>query len=313
MHRLFHGVEVFFDGLSSIRWEFIALAIACHLVKLASVSRSWRNIVAVAYPGKQVRWRSILGAYAAGVGINAILPARSGEAMKLYLAKRGVEGSTYPTLTSTLVVQTLFDSALATLLLLWAAVLGVLPGLDLLPKLPSLDFSWAFDHPKATAIILAIVAATAGIAGQWLVDNVAGLRARFAQGFEVLRQPRVYLTRVVPWQLADWSLRVVTIFCFLNAFGIEATLRNALLVQVSQSVATAFPFTPAGAGTEQALVVYVLRGHASSTALLGFSVGMKLTLIATNAAVGFVAIGLMLRRFHWRPPALDVEEERAPA
>ena len=93
--------------------------------------------------------------------------------------------------------------------------------------------------------------------------------------------------------MLDWSLRLVTVFFFLKAFGIPATARNALLVQVSQSLATIFPVSPAGIGTEQALLVYVFRNVTSKGVALSFSVGMRVTLIVVNAIVGFSAILLM--------------------
>ena len=51
---------------------------------------------------------------------------------------------------------------------------------------------------------------------------------------------------------------------FLHAFDMPATLRNTLLTQATQSVATALPLTPAGIGTEQALLVYIFLGSATS-------------------------------------------------
>src|SRR5262249_41805281 len=98
---------------------------------------------------------------------------------------------------------------------------------------------------------------------------------------------------VAPWQLLDWTLRLVTVFFFLRAFHIPATVHNALLVQVSQSLATIFPISPAGIGTEQALLVYIFRNVTTKSLALSFSVGMRVTLIIVNAIVGFTAILLM--------------------
>ena len=126
------------------------------------------------------------------------------------------------------------------------------------------------------------------------------LLATRAPGFRVLGDPPRYLRSVVVWQVADWTLRLATVYWFLRAFGLPATLHNALLVQVSQSLSTVFPFSPAGIGTEQALILYVLRGKATRTALLRFSVGMRLTLIVVNVVVGFTAIVLTMRTLRWR-------------
>jgi uncharacterized membrane protein YbhN (UPF0104 family) len=85
-------------------------------------------------------------------------------------------------------------------------------------------------------------------------------------------------------------------------------LHNALLVQVSQSLATILPVSPAGIGTEQALLVYVFRNVTTKSMALSFSVGMRVTLIVVNAVVGFGAILLMTGTLHVRRAA---EADRA--
>ena len=75
----------------------------------------------------------MLGAYLAGVGVNAIIPARGGDVLKLYLVHHRVEGTTYPTLGATLIVETLFDLVVAAGILAWALTIGVLPGLGVTP------------------------------------------------------------------------------------------------------------------------------------------------------------------------------------
>ncbi|MBA2331321.1 MAG: flippase-like domain-containing protein [Actinobacteria bacterium] len=102
------------------------------------------------------------------------------------------------------------------------------------------------------------------------------------------------------WQAGDWLLRFVTIWFFLGAFGIEQSVRNVLLVQVTQSLATLVPISPGGIGTEQAFIVFVFKGTVARSALLAFSVGMKLTLTVVNATVGFTALFLILGHVRWR-------------
>ncbi len=134
-----------------------------------------------------------------------------------------------------------------------------------------------------------------GLLGIWLARHVANFRQRVAQAFRVMSPPTRYLRRVATWQAADWGLRLVTIWFMLDAFDIPQSLENAGLVQVSQSVATLFPITPGGLGTEQAFLLYVLSGVAPASVLLAFSVGARLTLTITNVVAGFTAIGLTLR------------------
>jgi uncharacterized membrane protein YbhN (UPF0104 family) len=76
---------------------------------------------------------------------------------------------------------------------------------------------------------------------------------------------------------------------------------------VSQSVATLFPITPGGLGTEQAFLLYVLSGVASAATLLAFSVGARLTITITNVVAGFTAIVLTLRTVRFRK-ALDLQQ-----
>ena len=295
IHSVLHAIGVFFHHLATVEWKWLAIGILCHLCKLVAVSRAWQNIIQAAYPDRPVRWPQMFGSYVAGTGVNAIIPARGGDVVRLFLAKRRIEGSTYTTLVSTSLLQTLFDMLVASCFILWAVTQHVLPGLDVLrsPSLPSLDYSWAFRHPTAGLILFGLLLLFGTALVAWVAERVEEFRAKVAQGFAAFRDRSYYLRRVVFWQVIDWTLRIATVFFFLRAFGIPATLRNALLVQVSQSLATIFPVSPAGIGTEQALLLYIFRNVTSKSMALSFSVGMRVTLIIVNAVVGFAAILLM--------------------
>jgi uncharacterized membrane protein YbhN (UPF0104 family) len=308
IHSVVHAIGVFFGHLTAVEWKWIGLAVAAQAVKLMAASKAWRNIVKAAYPKQRVRWLTMFGAYVAGTGVNAIIPARGGDAVKLFIAKRRIEGSTYTTLISTVLLQTLFDMVVASCFILWAITQGSLPGLHVLPHLPALDYGWAFRHPTIGLILFVALLLFGGLLLIWIVERIEDFRERFAQGFSALRDRRYYALRVVPFQLADWSLRLTAVFCFLHAFGVPATLRNALLVQVSQSLATILPFSPGGIGTEQAFLVYLFRNVTSHSQALSFSVGMRVSLTVVNAALGFTAILIMLKTLRFRQ-AVDAGEE----
>jgi len=305
IHSVLHALGVFLHHLASVEWKWLAIGILFHLCKLLAVSRAWRNIVQAAYPDRQVRWRQMFGAYVAGTGVNAIIPARGGDVVRLFLAKRRIDGSTYTTLVSTSLLQTLFDIVVAGCFILWAITQHVLPGFNVLksPRLPALDWGWAFRHPTAGLILVGLLLLLGTALVAWVVERVEEFKAKFAQGFRAFHDRSYYLRRVAFWQLVDWSLRLATVFFFLRAFGIPATLHNALLVQVSQSLATIFPISPGGIGTEQALLVYIFRNVTTKSMALSFSVGMRVTLILVNAIVGFTAILLMTGTLHIRRTA----------
>ncbi len=90
-------------------------------------------------------------------------------------------------------------------------------------------------------------------------------------------------------------LRLASVYWMLRAFHVPATVHNALLVQIAQSLSTLLPLTPGGAGTEQGLLLYLFRGKVGRTALLSFSVGAHIAFVVVNIALGAVAVALMTR------------------
>ena len=298
INSIWHAVGVFWEHLSDLGWGALAIGIALHVLRLLCVSAAWRNIVQAAYPKTPVPRRSILGAVFAGVGVNAIIPARSGDAVRVFLAKRSVPGSTYVTIAATLLALSVFDFLMASSLVIWAAASGYLPGQDVLG--PSFDFGWVVRNPatflKGIGIILVILL----VVLLWFAEQIGDFRRRLAQGFSIFKDRQAYLRGVILWQVADWLLRFAAVLFFLHAFGLPGTVHNALLVQVSAALASLLPISPSGIGTEQASLLYLFGGQIGGAALVTFSVGMRVTLIVVNTALGFATILITLRTLRWR-------------
>jgi uncharacterized membrane protein YbhN (UPF0104 family) len=301
MGEVLHAIGVFFAPLAAVKFTALGLAVVAHILKTMCTSRAWRNTIAAAYPEEPVPWRGIWAAYLAGVGVNAIVPVRAGDAVRLYLTHRAVPGSTYTTLASTMLVLSFFDMGMALLIFAYALTLGVLPGVGSLGKLPGFDFGFIAANPEFSFVLVLVLLIFGVIGALWLRVHIAEFKVRVRQGFTVLRDRSRYAREVALWQAGDWLLRFVAIWFFLDAFGIEQSIRNVLLVQVTQSLATLVPISPGGIGTEQAFIVYVFKGTGiGSATLLAFSVGMKLTLITTNVILGFGALFLTLGHVDWR-------------
>jgi uncharacterized membrane protein YbhN (UPF0104 family) len=312
--EFFHAVRVFGEQLAAVRWQFLALALATHLVRLALRSYAWQTILRASYPGSRVRYRSVLGSYLAGVGINSIIPARAGDVVKLYLIRHRIEGSSYATLAPTLVMETLFDALVAGGFIVWAAAIGVLPTHQVYSRLPSVDWGFFVKHLRWTEIALAVLAGGLVIGLIVFVESGGEMRARFMRGFAILREPRRLLAGVILPQALSWVLRVASLYYLLEAFRVHASIHNALLALVVDSLSTLFPATPGGAGTKQGLIVYLFRGEAySKSLLLAFSVGANIALTAFNAVCGFVALWMMARTISWRriKTAQAAEQEQA--
>ena len=228
-------------------------------------SRAWRNTLAAAYPDEPVRWRSIYAAYLSGVGVNAIIPARAGDAVRLFLAHRAFPAA--PTRRSPRRSSCSRSSTppLALLIFAYALTHGVLPASARSASLPGFDFGFFADNPSSRAILLVVArdlrrrSASSGRA----CTSTSSRRAS-ARGSPCCddRDARTS-ARSPPGRRATGLLRFVAIWFFLGAFGIQQSLRNVLLVQVTPSLATLVPISPGGIGTEQAFIVYVFSGTGS--------------------------------------------------
>ena len=202
--------------------------------------------------------------------------------MKIYLAKQSVPNSTYPAVTSSFFVESLFDITVGSLVMLFALTQGVLPSLPSLPDIGAFDLSFWADHPRFALFTITFI--TVGLLVLYAVLSIRAVVfwRRVRQGVVILTDFRRYLRQVAAWQGAAWVLRFFSFFFFLEAFNIGGSVENALLVMSVQALSTLTPFTPGGAGAQQALLVYVFRDKASRTAVLAYSVGQQIAIAAFN-------------------------------
>ena len=284
------AVQAFGERLAAVDWTWLALAVVLGWLNLALRSRAWQSILRAAMPDQRIRYRTAFGAYCAGVGVNAIIPARAGDVVKMFLVKRTTPGAGYPVLVGSLVAETLFDMVVAGGLIIWALTAGILPGVRL-PDIPAFEFSLMFRHPSVTLAVVVILAVAALI----LAARVRAFWQEFGRGLAIVRTPVSYLRSVVTFQALGWGCRVGAAACFLLAFHVPASVQNALIVQVAGSLGSLLPATPGGLGPKQALLVVMLAGSAGRTDVLAFSAGMELTLVAANALLGFTCLAVMVR------------------
>ena len=141
-----------------------------------------------------------------------------------------------------------------------------------------------------------------------LAHRVRRFWARVRQGLVILTEPRRYLREVAAWQGLGWVCRFAGFWFFLEAFGIGGSVGNVLLVMSVQAIANIVPFTPGGAGAQQALLVATLHGP-SRTAVLSFSVGTQIAMAAWSVVLGFAAILLVFRTTDWRGLIKQAQED----
>jgi uncharacterized membrane protein YbhN (UPF0104 family) len=312
--EFFHALRVFGDHLAAVRWELLAIGLGLHLLRLVLRAIAWRAILLAAYPGAKLRLRTVFGAYVAGVGVNSVAPGRGGDLVKLYLIKHRLPGARYATLAPTLVAETVLDFFVAGALMVWALSIGVLPTHEVYSKLPTVDWKFFLRHEHATAIALLFVAAAGLIAFVLVAEHGGELLARIRQGFAIFFDGRRLFFGVIVPQSLSWGLRVASIYYFLRAFEVPASIHNALLVMVVDSLATLFPATPGGAGTKQGLIVFLFKDvSVSKSLLLAFSVGMNIAIVVFNLLLGMLAIVLMARTLSFRRLRVQARGEQAAA
>ena len=115
-------------------------------------ARASFNILRAAYPTERIRFQRIWGAYFAGYGFNAVIPARGGDVVRLFLTKNSVPNSSYPAVAATFVVELIFDVAMGSLILLFAFTQGVFPKPPDFAKLNAFDLSYLAQHPQLHAV-----------------------------------------------------------------------------------------------------------------------------------------------------------------
>jgi uncharacterized membrane protein YbhN (UPF0104 family) len=311
-NSFFNAAEAFFENLSRIDWSALALALVFLLAMQLARAWAWRNVLRAAYPGEPIPFLQLGAAYLAGAGINAILPARAGDVTKVFLVKRQIPGSSYPAVTSSFLVQTVFDTTIGVLVLLYAITQGLLPEPPRLPNLPAFEIAFWAEHPQVFLITVAVLLVAIAIGVYLLAHRVRRFWDRVKQGLAILTQPRRYLREVWAWQGAGWLCRFAAFWFFLEAFGIGGSVGNVLLVMSVQAISTIVPFTPGGAGAQQALLVATLHGP-SRAAVLSFSVGTQIAMAAWSVVLGFAAMILVFRTTDWRGLVKQAEDDKRMA
>ena len=311
LDQFFSAASAFFHNLADVGWGALGIALLIYLVMLLARTRAWQNVLRAAYPANRVRYRDVTAAYLAGAGLNGIVPARIGDAVKIMLAHREMPGSTYPALTSSFLVQVVFDSAIGGLVLLYALTQGLLPKLPSLPDLPAFDISFWASHPHFLVFFATALAVGLVIGFIALAARAEQFWARVKQGLVILTDRRRYLREVASWQGVSWICRFFSFWFFLEAFHIGGSVSNVLLVMSVQAISTVLPLTPGGAGAQQALIVATLGAGHSRAAVLSYSVGQQIAVAAWAALLGFIAIFVVYRTTDWRGLMKQAREHRA--
>jgi uncharacterized protein (TIRG00374 family) len=291
-----HAVGQFFSDLAAVHWFALVLGLAFFGLNLTLRSRAFFHSLRAAYPAVAFQWRRVWGAYFAAVGFNNVVPARGGDVIKLFLTRSSIPGSRYPTVAAAFFVESLFDACVGVLVLIFAFTQGVFPRPPDFSKLSSFDISYLAEHFHLTLFLITALAVLGLAAFALLSTRVKAFWARVRQGVTILSDRRRYLREVAALQALAWLCRFTAFWFLLDAFRVGGSVTNVLLVFAVNQVAGAVPFTPGGAGVQQALLVKVFAASGASTAVVAaYSVGQQLAIAAFTALVGLGAVVFIFR------------------
>jgi uncharacterized membrane protein YbhN (UPF0104 family) len=184
---------------------------------------------------------------------------------------------------------------MAVFILTFAFTQGAFPKPPDFSKIPAFDLQLFASHPRFTLFVVTALA-LAGLVGFALLSaRVQAFWARVRQGFTVLFDRRRYFREVWLVQFAGWIFRFTAFWLLLEAFNVGGSVRNVLLVLGVNAVAAIVPFTPGGAGVQQALLVKVFAGTAGGATVAAYSVGQQIAIAAWMLAIGFAALFFIFR------------------
>jgi uncharacterized membrane protein YbhN (UPF0104 family) len=181
------------------------------------------------------------------------------------------------------------------LVLIFAFTQGVFPKPPDFAKLNSFDISYLAEHFRLTLFLITALAALGLVVFALLSARGRAFWMRVRQGVTILGDRPRYLREVAAWQVAAWMCRFIAFWFLLDAFGVGGSVENVLLVFGVNQVAGAVPFTPGGAGVQQALLVKVFASNAPTAAVAAYSVGQQIAIAAFTALVGLGAVIFIFR------------------
>jgi uncharacterized membrane protein YbhN (UPF0104 family) len=293
--EFFDAVGQFFSRFGQVGLLSLLLGLLCFGVYLTLRARAWFNVLRAAYPGERIEFRRIWGAYVAAYGFNNVIPARGGDVIKLFLTKTSIPRSSYPALAASLVVEAVFDATMGVFILTFAFTQGVFPKPPDFASLGAFDLSFFASHPRFLLFVLTALAIGALAAFALFSRRVAAFWARVRQGLVILRDRRRYVREVWLVQFAGWLFRFAAFWNLLDAFNIGGSVRNVLLVLGVNAVASVVPFTPGGAGVQQAFLVKVFAGTAAASTVASYSVGQQIAVAVFSLGLGFFALVTIFR------------------
>jgi hypothetical protein len=259
------------------------VGVLAHLAGQLARGLAWHGALRAAHPaGTPIRRRDVLRAWVAGAGVTGVVSVRGGDVVRMLALRPRLPGTSCATLAGTLAAETLAETACGAIVIGWALTAGVLPA------------AGDAGTPVVAATVVVALLVLAVLGRRWA--PLRRLRADAWQGLSALREPRVYVTRVLPWDLLSRAVRLLSLACFMAAFGLPLSVGGVALVMAAQ--ASGRMAGPAAAGVSVALLAasfgQVTGDHVSTERLVSFTVGSTGTLTVIGLALSAILAAQLL-------------------
>ena len=285
------------SGARGIAW--LAAAIAIYAV--ATLVRGERWLRLMRHDGARPARADAYALTAVGYMGNNVLPARAGDAMRVYLqAPRAATGMR--NVIGTLVAERVLDAA--TLLGLFV-LLGyvVLRGID---------------TPEAEGLLIALGAGAALAVLTGLAAYALRERPQVRQALDFLRPMAVatrelrgaHGLRMLAWTLLIWALEAATYLAAARSVELAMTAAEALYIVALASVFVLIPSGPGYVGTLDAALLFGARAIGASGSLaVSFLLALRFVLLVPVTVAGAV---LLLWRYGGRRDAGGLSWQGGP-
>jgi phosphatidyl-myo-inositol alpha-mannosyltransferase len=283
-------------------WIVAALVLMGSSLVMRSIS--WRAVLHAALPTTPIRWPPVVRATMIGVMGSAVFPGRIGEAARVLVLSRRIEGRTrrlVPVIAGTVFSQTLINLLALGILLavtftsvpLLHGNIGGVAGALLVPLLVCVV---VIVGPRLLA--RAARASSSRIAGA--AATVTRLLNLARQGLVVFASPR-YGPLAVFFQLFAWALQWLACYMVMLSLGLQSHggLVAAAAILLAVNLSAVLPATPSNVGVFQAACLVVLAAYGVGAGT-GLAYGIILQAVEVVTALVLGVPALLGEGISWR-------------
>jgi phosphatidyl-myo-inositol alpha-mannosyltransferase len=309
------GVPKVLKSLASANLAWVAAALALMMLSLFMRAVSWHEVLRAALPNMRIRWAPVVRATMIGVMGSAVFPGRVGEAARVLILTRHLDGSARRNIP--VVAGTVFSQTLINILAL--AILGI-------ATFSSVSVFRGHETGLVLGSVFALGVVAIVLVGPRLLSfGQRSRRARVArasavlarllalarQGLVVFLRPRHGIAAVAA-QFGAWGLQWLSCYAVLLALSLESKAGPiaAAAVLLAVNVAAVLPPTPSNVGVFQAACIVVLAAFGVSAGE-GLAYGILLQAVEVVTALALGTPALLGEGMTWREVRLAVSESRS--